>query len=313
MIPSAQYLGRDEHVPPQKTRKSPNFRIAKSPYILVKPGFMKYPVVYSLSIFALALLASVKLSSARPIDFNEVSLLVRAHESESSIKEEVSRRKLMHALTAQQESTLKAQGASDSLVQSLRNSNLIASKEEVAAIETRDRQLQARETMPATSARQRVFVFNVAFGHALNLSQWGGLDYEVAFYSYRIAGEDYVEPALVDSVRSGTDVVRNIPLISENDAFARDWFPTNEVRNWRFTPYDARGDLKDNRLNFSDSVAISSHSFARPMRIDWDNPVFIDGQPYTFYPVYGAGGVSLYYIGKASERSATVAVVTHRL
>jgi hypothetical protein len=42
----------------------------------------------------------------------------------------------------------------------------------------------------------------------------------------------------------------------------------------------------------------------------------IDGQPYTFYPVYGAGGVSLYYyyyIGKASDRSATVAVVTHRL
>jgi hypothetical protein len=291
----------------------PHFRIAKSLHILVKPGFMKHPTVYSLSIFALALLASVKLSSARPIDFNEVSLLVRAHENEASIKDEVARRKLMHTLTPQQENTLKAQGASDSLLQSLRNSNLVASKEEVAAIETRDRQVQARETMPTTAANQRVFVFNVAFGHAINLSQWGGLDYEVAFYSYRIAGEDYVEPALVDNIRTGTDVVRNIPLISENEAFARDWFPTNEVRNWRFTPYDARGDLKDSRLNFSDSVAVSSHSFARPMRIDWDNPVFIDGQPYTFYPIYGAGGVSLYYIGKASDRSATVAVVSHRL
>jgi hypothetical protein len=39
--------------------------------------------------------------------------------------------------------------------------------------------------------------------------------------------------------------------------------------------------------------------------------VFIDGQPYTFYPVYGAGGVSLYYIGKASDTSAMVAVVRH--
>jgi hypothetical protein len=289
------------------------FFIVKAELILVKPRFMKHPIVYSLSIFYLALLASVKLSSARPIDFNEVSLFVRAHQSESSIKEEVSRRKLMHALTPQQESTLKSQGASDSLIQSLRNANLVASKEETAAIETRDRQAQPRETMPANASNQRVFVFNVAFGHAINLSQWGGLDYEIAFYSYRIAGEDYVEPALVDNVRTGTDVARNIPLISENEAFARDWFPTNEARNWRFTPYDARGDLKDTRVNFSDSVAISSHSFARPMRIDWDNPVFIDGQPYTFYPVYGAGGVSLYYISKASDRSATVAVVTHRL
>src|SRR5436189_2966146 len=107
---------------------------------------MKHPTVYSLSILAVALLASVKLCSARPIDFNEVSLLVRAHENESSIKEEVSRRKLMHALTPQQESTLKAQGASDSLLQSLRNSNLVASKEEATAIETRDRQV--RETTP---------------------------------------------------------------------------------------------------------------------------------------------------------------------
>ena len=274
---------------------------------------MKHPIIYSLFAAIILLLFGVLSGFARPIDFNEVSLLVRAHENEASIKDEVTRRKLMHSLTPQQESTLKAQGASDSLVQSLRNSNLVASKEEAAAIETRDRQAQPGETMPAKVATQRVFVFNVAFGHAINMSEWGGLDYEIAFYSYRIAGEDYVEPALVDNVRTGTDVARNIPLISENEAFARDWFPTNEVRNWRFTPYDAHGDLKDNRFNFSDSVAISSHSFARPMRIDWDDPVFIDGQPYTFYPVYGAGGVSLYYIGKASDRSATVAVVTHRL
>ena len=272
---------------------------------------MKCPTSYSLSIAALSLLLWVNPALARPIDFNEVSLFVRAHESEASIKDEVASRKLMHPLTPQQESTLKAQGASDSLIQSLRNSSWIASKDDVAAIESRDRQirLHPREEAPAN---QRVFVFNVAFGHPINLSQWGGADYEIAFYSYRIAGEDYIEPALIDNVRTGTDVFRTIPLISESDAFARDWFPTNEVRNWRFTPYDGRGDLRDNRFNLSDSVAVSSRSFTRPMQIDWENPVFIEGQPYTFYRVYGAGGVSLYYIGKATERSATVAVVTHR-
>lgn len=272
---------------------------------------MKCPTSYSLSVAALSLLLWVNPALARPIDFNEVSLFVRAHESEASIKDEVASRKLMHPLTPQQESTLKAQGASDSLIQSLRNSSWIASKDDVAAIESRDRQirLHPREEAPAN---QRVFVFNVAFGHPINLSQWGGADYEIAFYSYRIAGEDYIEPALIDNVRTGTDVFRTIPLISESDAFARDWFPTNEVRNWRFTPYDGRGDLRDNRFNLSDSVAVSSRSFTRPMQIDWENPVFIEGQPYTFYRVYGAGGVSLYYIGKATERSATVAVVTHR-
>lgn len=276
---------------------------------------MKHPISYSLSIAALLLLPWINPALARPIDFNEVSLLVRMHESDASIKDEVANRKLMHPLTAQQESVLKSQGASDSLVQSLRNSNLVASKEEVVAAEARDHQAMAKKPQEEMSMHRmdhRVHIFNLAFGQPINLSQWGGADYEIAFYSYRIAGEDYIEPALIDNVRTGTDVFRTIPLISESDAFARDWFPTNEVRNWRFTPYDGRGDLRDNRFNFSDSVAVSSRSFTRPMGIDWENPVFIEGQPYTFYRVYGAGGVSLYYIGKATERSATVAVVTHR-
>ena len=275
---------------------------------------MKYPTRYSLSIIGIALFSWITPASARPMDFSEVSLLVRSHESESSIIQEVSQRKLMHRLTPPQESTLKSQGASDSLIQSLHNSNWVAPKEEVAAIETRDRQAQSQQSEEAqlNNSRQHVLIFDVAFGHPINLSQWGGSDYEIAFYSYRIAGEDYVQPALIDNVRTGTAVSRSIPLVSEGEAFAQDWYPTNEVRNWRFTPYNARGDLKDNRFNFSDSVAISSNSFARPMQIDWDNPVFIDGQPYSFYPVYGGGGVSLYYIGKATSQSAKVAVVSSR-
>jgi hypothetical protein len=275
---------------------------------------MKGPTSYNLSTAALLLILTLTSAMARPIDFNELSLLVRARQSEASIKNDVAARKLMHSLTPQQESTLKSQGASDSLIQSLRNSNWIAPKDEVAALETREHQprTQPQEELAPSPFRQRVFVFNVAFGHPINLSQWGGLDYEVAFYSYRIAGEDHIQAALIDNVRTGTDVARNVPLLSEGETFSRDFFPTNEVRNWRFTPYDARADLRDNRINFSDSVAISSHAFARPMQIDWENPVYLQGQPYTFYPVYGAGGVSLYYIGQASDRSATVAVVSHR-
>lgn len=275
-------------------------------------AIMNGPAFYSLSVLLAALLLSPGQASARPVDYNEVSLLVRCRESESSIRDEVARRKLMHPLTSQQESTLKAQGASDSLVQSLRDSNVVASKDEADAVDARDRRLAAARLESSAGPRQQVHVFNIAFGHPINLSEYGGADYEIAFYSFRVAGEDHIEPAMIDNVRTGTDVARMTPVsgTSEGEAFSQGFFPTNGVRNWRFTPYDATGDLRDNRFNFSDSVAISSHAFARPMHIDWDSPVFIEGQPYTFYRVYGAGGVSLYYIGKASEQAAMVAVVS---
>ena len=180
------------------------------------------------------------------------------------------------------------------------------------ALDAGDRRRAAAAMQPEAPVGPHVHVFNIAFGHPINLSEDGGADYEIAFFSYRVAGEDHVLPAMIDNIRTGTDVARSLPLVSEGDAFSSGFFPSNEVRNWRFTPYDARGDLRDDRFNFSDSVAISSHSFARPMRIDWNSPVFIPGQPYTFYRVYGAGGVSLYYIGKASDQSAMVAVVSRQ-
>jgi len=72
--------------------------------------------------------------------------------------------------------------------------------------------------------------------------------------------------------------------------------------------YDNRGDFRDARsIHFSDTVGVSSYSVSRPVAVDWDSPVFFDGQPYTFYPVYGAGGVNLYYINSTSY-SARVAV-----
>ena len=282
---------------------------------------MKSPTYYRLLIVAASLLAASQLS-ARPIGFGELSLLVRMHEPETSIKKEVAERKLLHGLTQPQEGILKSQGASDSLIQSLRNSNLVVSKEEAAAVESaaaREASASAAEIHPAGHHRH-VLVFDVALGHPINLSQWGGLDYEIAFYSYRFAGEDHIQPAFIDNVGTRTVVYRSIPLESEGEVFTEDWFPTNGVRNWRYTPYNGsggtlsngRGDFRDLRsINFSDSVAVGSYSVSRPIVIDWNAPVFLEGQPYTFYPVYGAGGVSLYFIN-ASTDSAKVAVAFNR-
>jgi hypothetical protein len=246
--------------------------------------------------------------------------MVRMHESEASIKDEVTARKLLHPLTQPQEALLKQQGASDSLIQSLRSSNLVASKEEAAAVENAPAQQAtaiSNEGIPHMGHNRHVLVFDVAFGHPINLSQWGGLDYEIAFYSYRFAGEDHIQPALIDNVGTRTVVYRTTPFLSERETFTSDWFPTNGVRNWRFTPYngvdyDNRGDFRDTRsINFSDTVSVSSYSVSRPVGIDWNDPVFFEGQPYTFYPVYAGGTVSLYYIS-ANSYSARVAVAFNR-
>lgn len=294
--------------------------------ILVKPVIMNHPTIYKLSILAIALLAGTLHASARPIDFSELSLLVRAQESESSIRQEVAQRKLMHALTPQQERKLKAQGASDPLVQALRNPDLVVSKDEAAALEA-PREPQSRTVAPLgtesttpQTAQGKLFVFDVAPGHPINLSQWGGYDNELAFYSYRCAGEDVIEPVMIDNLRTGSVVSRNIPTggLSEDEYFAednglsRDWSPRQRFTGddgHRFTPYDARRDLRDDRFNFSDTVSVSSHSGSRTLAIDWSNPVTVEGVPYALYPVYGAGGVSLYYIGGSSS-SVKVAVAT---
>jgi hypothetical protein len=282
---------------------------------------MKIPARYSVSIAVFAFLFASSQLQARPIGFSELSLLVRMHEPEFSIKNEVTERKLLHPLTQPQENLLKSQGASDALIKSLRDSNLVASKDEAAAAEAAP-QANAPSAAPMSPVghHRHVLVFDVAFGHPINLSQWGGLDYEIAFYSYRFAGEDHIQPALIDQVGTRTVVYKSIPLEGENEVFTEDWYPTNGARNWRYTPYNGaggtllngRGDFRDMRsINFSDSVAVGSYSVSRPVAIDWSDPVFLDGQPYTFYPVYSAGDVSLYYIN-ANSYSARVAIAFNR-
>jgi hypothetical protein len=270
---------------------------------------MKSPTHYRLlaASAALSLLITNQLF-AKPIGFSELSLMVRMHQSEADIKSDVADRKLLHPLTQPQEGLLKSQGASDSLIQSLRDSKLVVSKEEAAAAEATAAHHANSATMEDQNYIPRVDVFEVAFGHPINLSRWGGLDYEIAFYSYRFAGEDHIMPALIDQVGTKTIVSRTIPLESEVDAFGANWFPHKRSSELAID-YDNRGDVRDPRsINFSDSVAVTSRSVSRAIAIDWRNPQFIDGQPYSFYPVYVGPGVSLYFISANSE-SARVAVV----
>src|SRR3954467_14022781 len=88
-------------------------------------------------VMAIAVLTGSFSAFAASVNFNEVSLWVRAKETDKTILREVRERKLARALTPQQESTLKSQGASDSLVQSLRSSALISSSTDPAAAETK--------------------------------------------------------------------------------------------------------------------------------------------------------------------------------
>src|SRR6476646_2246229 len=165
-------------------------------------------------ITAIAVLAGAMSALAAPVNFNEVSLWVRAKETDKAILAEVSQRKLTKALTPQEEAKLKSQGASDSLVQSLRSSALVAPATEVAATEMKapaPRTVSPPE--PEREPADDLQVFNVTAGHPINLSQWGGPDYEFAFNVYRYAGENVVEPVIVDTVRSYSDVAHYVGVL----------------------------------------------------------------------------------------------------
>jgi hypothetical protein len=256
---------------------------------------------------AITVLAGAISLTAAPINFNEVSLWVRARQTDKSILTEVSQRKLSKALTPQQESTLKSQGASDSLVQSLRSSALVASSTEVAATETRAPapRLAPGPDSDRDSAADNLHIFEVTAGHPINLSQWGGPDYEFAFNIYRYAGENIVEPVMIDPVRTYTDVAHYVGPLGTGPRTSAPYFRGSG----RLTPY-LGGDLKDESYTIGDYISVSSHSTTRGMSIDRKNPVFIKGVPYALYPIYGAGGTSLYYIGHGAN-SVKLAVMMH--
>ena len=231
---------------------------------------------------------------AEPIEFSEVSLLVRARESESSITQEVSRRKLVRPLTPQQENTLRTQGAADSLLQALRASTVHLSQADAAAFDARRDQARngSRENGPrsassgnASSARDNVHIFDVSPGHPINLSQWGGPDYEFAFRAPTRLDEGREDAVMIDNTSSYTHVATYLGAGRPDDST---------------TIFDRR--------NY---VSVMDHSFTRGVRIDRQHPVWLKGVPYALYPVYAAGGVSLYYIG-GSSHSVKLAVTTTR-
>jgi hypothetical protein len=259
---------------------------------------------------AITVLAGAVSTLAAPVNFNEVSLWVRAKETDKSILNDVKERKLAKALTPQQESVLKSQGASDSLVQSMRSPAVIASAAEVAASEVksqppRNPSPQSQDAMPDSPA-DNLHIFEVTSGHPINLSQWGGPDTEFAFNIFRYAGENIVEPSVIDTVRTYTDVATYIGPIGSIQRTALPHFRGEH----RLTPY-LGGDLKDDRYLIGDYMSAVSHSTSRGMSIDHKHPVYIKGVPYILYPIYGAGNTALYYIGNTSN-SVTLAVAAAR-
>jgi hypothetical protein len=247
---------------------------------------------------AITVLAGAISALAAPVNFNEVSLWVRAKETDKSILNEVKERKLAKALTPQQESTLKSQGASDSLVQSLRGSALIASSADLPPSETKAPapKIVSAPEPDRDTASENLQVFDVTAGHPINLSQWGGPDYEFAFNIYRYAGENIIEPVMVDTVRTYTDVAHYVGVLGTGPRTAVPYFRGNK----HLTPY-LGGDLKDDSHMIGDYIAVSSHSTTRAMSIDRRHPVVFKGSPYTLYPIYGAGSAEIYYIGHSSD------------
>ena len=72
---------------------------------------------------------------AAPVAYEEISLLVRMHEKEGYIVQQVTSRSLLHPLQPPQAEALRAEGASDSLLQTLRNPAVVLPEGEAAALE----------------------------------------------------------------------------------------------------------------------------------------------------------------------------------
>ena len=79
----------------------------------------------------------LRVALAEPIEFSEISLLVRARESDPSIIRGGDRAQAVRPLTPQQETALNAQGATDSLIQALRRSTVVLAQADATAFESR--------------------------------------------------------------------------------------------------------------------------------------------------------------------------------
>lgn len=274
---------------------------------------MKPHVRQLLACGALALALFPFTVSAQPLHFSELSLMVRAHESEAAIRSEVARRKLAQPLTADQEAKLRAQGASEALVQAIRNSTSTTTTSSSSGTRRLPTYRASYVTPSETPGDLRfrgsrlgtsdVQIVDIGVGEPVNLSAWGGVDREFVF-----------------TRRSITDLRRTYSFYEmTNFPFYRD--PSAEPTTDEVTMVDPVGsfdhftnyqNLERGQPYLAEYASRTEHRFTRPMTIQRHNPVHIDGVPYNLYPIYAGGGVSLYYIGRISEDVVRVAVVTQR-
>lgn len=223
-------------------------------------------------------------SSAKPIDYNEVSLLVRARESEPAIIREVSQRRMLRKLTPEQEATLRAQGAAESLVNRLRDSALVLSQNDLASYEAnRDRSATPRASShQGTATGGDLALVDVGYGHPINLSFWGGPDQEFVFSPTDRFERGTAKVEMIDPVGTYTHVQTYLGVSTP------DWYAGER-----------------------EYTSATAHEFRRPIPVDFSNPLRVAGHPL-LYPVYAARGVALYYIGAASADSVRVAVSVRR-
>lgn len=242
------------------------------------------PLLRCTFIGTLVVVGGIATISARPIDFREVSLLVRARQSEATITSEVSSRKLLHKLSPEQEAKLRSQGASESLIQSLRNTTVVPETESPAAEPNRDPRPSGNrhgrdESGYAETKRSDVHVFDVAYEHPINLSRWGGTDAEFVFHRLERFDPTDRRVEMIDPVRT---YIHSATYLGTT-----------------------HGGSTGDEQNFTSATA---HVASRPISVDESNPVRLPGVRYLLYPVYAGRGVSLYYIGAASADSVRVAV-----
>jgi hypothetical protein len=217
---------------------------------------------------------------ARAIDFREVSLLVRSHESDQFIITTVADRKLSRPLTPQEEAKLRSQGASDSLVRSLRAPDLVSSQADNAGYEVAN-PAPAGQKPSLPKHRTNFEIVDLGVGQPINLTTWGGPDLDLTF-----------RPR--DIVETGRDEVELIEPALSHVHYAT--YRGYRVPGWE--PVDP------------EYTSITAHTFTRSLPIDWTHPVRLDDVPYLLYPIYSTRGASLYFIGRTSDDTVRLAIVS---
>lgn len=278
------------------------------------------------------------LAEAAPLSFEELSLLVRMKENPNFIVGEVSNRRMVRALTFQQEQTLRAQGISDSLLATVRNPAFLLSDAEVAAWEKQQEQHRQRAAAkgrpagtPAAAAEQAPVVPKIVSPPAAEAG---------ALFTDPELG---VLPPLPDMTKPEGAKGRAVPELNlpvadplpapvagvRKEDFQLFDHPIDKALNlnqWGGPNQEIRFKVERRFNSGSDEVEAVLTNYVRPvpndsnklpltappqrkLTINRNNPVVVP-EKATLYPVYESGGVSLYfaYVSVTQADSVTLAV-----